>query len=243
MIRIVSGPGIPDHLDGIKLFLSRKKSKYHKKLKRNRSNSHPKILDDTSSRRQKSVAIQVQPQMRSRDPQTHIRTLNQSTQVYIPDAMTSTGRGHSGSIMTNRQAEEVTFAEPQRDQRGEQSMSTRRTASNSDYGEESEPPRHVRYTGLFAMFAPNIFSSNILETPRRRGRFSRSSSRSRCSSRNSAYASDAELAEELSECVRDLVKEVKELVHRSRDPSPVLTRNPPQNTGISQKFYFETISV
>ena len=64
------------------------------------------------------------------------------------------------------------------------------------------------------------------ETPRRRGRFSRSSSRSRCSSRNSAYASDAELAEELSECVRDLVKEVKELVHRSRDPSPVLTRNP-----------------
>ena len=89
------------------------------------------------------------------------------------------------------------------------------------------------------MFAPNIFSSNILETPRRRGRFSRSSSRSRCSSRNSAYASDAELAEELSECVRDLVKEVKELVHRSRDPSPVLTRNPPQNTGISQKFYFK----
>ena len=61
------------------------------------------------------------------------------------------------------------------------------------------------------------------ETPRRRGRFSR------CSSRNSAYASDAELAEELSECVRDLVKEVKELVHRSRDPSPVLTRHPPGN--------------
>ena len=151
LIRIDSGPRIPDHLDGIKLFLSRKKSKYHKKLKRNRSNSHPKILDDTSSRRQKSVAIQVQPQMRSRDPQTHIRTLNQSTQVYIPDAMTSTGRGHSGSIMTNRQAEEVTFAEPQKDQRGEHSMSTRRTASHSDYGEESEPPRHVRYTGLFAI--------------------------------------------------------------------------------------------
>lgn len=93
------------------------------------------------------------------------------------------------------------------------------------------------------MFAPNIFSSNILETPRRRGRFSRSSSRSRCSSRNSAYASDAELAEELSECVRDLVKEVKELVHRSRDPSPVLTRNPPQNTGISQNLYFSSLTV
>ena len=84
-----------------------------------------------------------------------------------------------------------------------------------------------------------IFSHKTFkETPRRRGRFSRSSSRSRCSSRNSAYASDAELAEELSECVRDLVKEVKELVHRSRDPSPVLTRNPHGNqTGICQKIH------
>ena len=133
-------------MDGIKLFLSRKKSKYHDKIKRNKSNS--KILDDTN-RRQKSVAIQVQPQMRSRDPQTYIRTLNQSTQVYIPDAMTP-NRGHHGSIISNRQAEEVTFAEPQRDQRGEQSILTRRTGSHSDYGEESEPPRQVRYTGMFA---------------------------------------------------------------------------------------------
>ena len=135
-------PRIPDYIDGIKLFLSRKKSKYHRKLKSKSLNSNPKILDDTS-RRQKSVAIQVQPQMRSRDPQTHIRTLNQSTQVYIPDG---TNKSHSGSIMTNRQGEEVKFAEPQG--RGEHSISTRRVGSHSDYGEESEPPRHVRYTGF-----------------------------------------------------------------------------------------------
>ena len=172
MNRIDSGPGIPDHMDGIKIFLSRKKSKYHQKLKIKSSNTNPKILDDTSSRRQKSVAIQVQPQMRSRDPQTYVRTLNQSTQVYIPDAPSN--RNHSGSIMTNRQAEEVTFAETQRDQRGEHSMSTRRTASHSDYGEESEPPRHVRYTGLFAIthehFLSNFFKKHqedVVDSPDR----------------------------------------------------------------------------
>ena len=160
-----NGPRIPDHIDGIKLFLSRKKLKYHQKMKRNSYNvPNPKILDDTN-RRQKSVAIQVQPQMRSRDPQTHIRTLNQSTQVYIPEV-----RGQLGSIMTNRQVEEVTFAEPQRDQRSEHSMSNRRTEnrSHSDYGEESEPPRHVRYTGKFASNLDRTFAIGVFRNSKKK---------------------------------------------------------------------------
>ncbi|CAG5103104.1 Oidioi.mRNA.OKI2018_I69.chr1.g617.t1.cds [Oikopleura dioica] len=49
---------------------------------------------------------------------------------------------------------------------------------------------------------------------------SRSSSNSRVSRRSSVY-SDNEATEELSNCVRDLVQEVRELVNISRDPSPI----------------------
>ena len=87
-------------------------------------------------------------------------------------------------------------------------QSTNRTVSKAKFGFSNDYP------------SSKSNFRRLGDTPRRRGRYSRSSSRSRCSSRNSNYASDNEVVEELSECFRDLVKEVKELVRNSRDPSP-----------------------
>ena len=156
---------------GIKSFLSRKTKKINEKYTKytkNIMNRHDKIHDihefnekgnfrmgwkgknkilDDSTRRQKSVAIQVQPQMRSRDPQTHFRTQNQSTQVYIPDNR-HTGSHVGSHSYESSMKEEVSFAEPQSNrERDHRDQSNRRSGSYS--GEESEPPRHVRYTGTF----------------------------------------------------------------------------------------------